>query len=101
SCVPMRVDGRRARAGAPPTVSARMVRICAEALEARGIDLTSFLEGLSVPRSTLYDVDGRLPVEVDMALWGAAPLLSGDECFGLHAAEALPTAAFDILGYTL
>jgi AraC-like DNA-binding protein len=88
--------------GAPPTVSVRMPRICAEALEARGIDVTSFLEGLSVRRSALHDVDGRVTVEVDLALWAAAPLLSGDECFGLHAAEQLvPQGAFDVLGYTL
>jgi len=97
----MTVRGRRARVGAPPTDSARMLRVCAEALEARGIDLTPLLEGLSVSRSTLYDVEGRFPVEVDMALWAAAPLLSGDECFGLHAAEALPIGAFDVLSYTL
>jgi AraC-like DNA-binding protein len=98
----MGVGVRRSGIGVPPMVSARMPRICAEALEARGVDVTSFLEGLSVPRSTLYDVDGRVPVEVDLALWAAAPLLSGDECFGLHAAEHLsPEGAFDVLGYTL
>jgi AraC-like DNA-binding protein len=97
----MRSDDRRARAGAPPTVSSRMLRICAEALEGRGVDVTSLLERLSVTRSALYDVDGRIAVEVDMALWAAAPVLSGDECFGLHASEALPVGSFDVLSYTL
>jgi AraC-like DNA-binding protein len=86
---------------APPTVSVRMVRICAEALERKGIDVASFLKGLSVERSSLDDVDGRVPVDVDLALWGAAPLLSRDDDFGLHAAEQLRPAAFDVLSYTL
>ena len=98
----MTARGRQAALGAPPMVSVRMPRICAEALEARGVDVTSFLEGLSIPRSVLYDVEGRVPVEIDLALWAAAPLLSGDECFGLHTAERLtPQTAFDVLGYTL
>lgn len=86
---------------APPTVSARMLRICAEALERKGIDVASFLKGLSIERSALDDVDGRVPIDVDLALWGAAPLLSGDEDFGLHAAEQLRPGAFDVLSYTL
>jgi AraC-like DNA-binding protein len=97
----MSVGPSRAGLAAPPTVSARMLRICAEALEARGADVAPFLEGLNVQRSTLHDVDGRVPVELDLALWAAAPLLSGDECFGLHAAETLPQGAFDVLSYTL
>jgi len=86
---------------APPTVSTRMLRICAEALERKGVDVASFLKGLSVERSALDDVDGRVPIDVDLALWGAAPLLSGDEDFGLHAAEQLRPGAFDVLSYTL
>ncbi len=78
-----------------------MLRICAEALERKGIDVASFLKGLSVERSALDDVDGRLPIDVDLALWGAAPLLSGDEHFGLHAGEEMRPAALDVLGYSL
>ena len=70
-----------------------MLRVCAEALEAGGADVVSFLAGLSVTRSALDDIDGRVPVEVDLALWGAAPLLSGDEHFGLHAGERLNPGA--------
>jgi AraC-like DNA-binding protein len=78
-----------------------MLRVCAEALEAGGADVASFLAGLSVARSTLDDVDARVPIEADLALWGAAPLLSGDEHFGLHSGERLNPEAFDVLGYTL
>ena len=93
--------GRKGSALASPTVSTRMLRVCAEALEAMGVDVTSFLDGVGVPRATLDDVDGRVPVAVDLALWGEAARLSGDECFGLHAAEKLRPGAFDVLSYTL
>jgi AraC-like DNA-binding protein len=78
-----------------------MLRVCAESLEARGVDVTSFLKRLSVERSALEDVDGRVAIELDLALWGAAPLLSGDDNFGLHAGEELRRGAFDVLSYTL
>ena len=86
---------------APPTVSTRMLRVCAEALEARGVDVAAFLKGLSVERSALDDVEGRIAIELDLALWGAAPLLTGDENFGLHAGEELRPGSFDVLSYTL
>jgi AraC-like DNA-binding protein len=78
-----------------------MLRVCAEALERKGFDVASFLKGLSLERSALDDVDERVPIDVDMALWAAAPVISGDEDFGLHAGEALRPGAFDLLGYTL
>jgi AraC-like DNA-binding protein len=78
-----------------------MLRVCAEALERQGIDVASFLNGLSVERSALDDVDGRVPLDVDLALWDAAPVLSRDDDFGLHAAEQLRPGAFDVLSYTL
>jgi AraC-like DNA-binding protein len=97
-----RVRGaRKIGAPAPPTVSVRMLRICAEALERKGFDVASFLKGLSVERSALDDVDGRVPIDVDLALWGAAALISGDENFGLHAGAELRPEALDVLGYTL
>jgi AraC-like DNA-binding protein len=78
-----------------------MARVCAEALEGMGVDVASFLQGLGVSRASLEDVDGRVPVAVDLALWGEAARLSGDEDFGLHAAEKLRPGAFDVLSYTL
>jgi AraC-like DNA-binding protein len=78
-----------------------MPRLAVEALAATGRDVTALLESLGIERSQLDDVDGRVPVSVDVALWAGAWRLSGDECFGLHAAEGLKPGAFDVLGYTL
>jgi hypothetical protein len=84
-----------------PTVSTRMPRLAVEALASMGADVAALLESLGVERSQLDDVDGRLPISVDLALWAGARRLSGDECFGLHAAEKVRPGAFDVLGYTL
>jgi len=59
------------------------------------------LATFGVERAALDDVDARLPASVDVALWAEAPRLSGDDCFGLHAAERVRPGAFDVLGYTL
>ena len=83
------------------TVSTRMPRLAVEALAATGADVAALLESLGIERSHLDDVDGRLPVTVDLAVWAGARRLSGDECFGLHAAERVRPGAFDVLGYTL
>lgn len=93
--------GRERGSAVPPTVSARMLRVCAEALERKGFDVASFLKRLSLERAALDDVDGRVSIDADLALWDAAPLISGDDDFGLHAGTALRPEAFDLLGYTL
>src|SRR5262245_29264316 len=97
----MRHLGGGGRALAAPTVSTRMLRVCALALEAMRVDVASFLQGLGVTRAALDDVDGRVPVAVDLALWGEAASLSRDDCFGLHAAEQLRPGAFDVLSYIM
>lgn len=98
---------RRGRSGASrplesaASVSTRMPRLAAEALAATGADVSALLASLGVERASLDDVDGRLPVSIDLALWAEARRLSGDECFGLHAAERVRPGSFDVLGYTL
>lgn len=78
-----------------------MPRLVVEALAALGTDVTALLGSVGIERSHLDDVDGRVSVSVDLALWAGALRLSGDECFGLHVAERVRPGAFDVLGYTL
>jgi AraC-like DNA-binding protein len=78
-----------------------MPRLVVEALEAVGADAGGLLAAFGIDRATLEDVDARLPASFDLALWAEAPRLSGDECFGLHAAERVRPGSFDVLGYTL
>ena len=78
-----------------------MPRLVVEALEAVGADAEGLLAAFGIDRAALDDVDARFPASVDLALWAEAPRLSGDECFGLHAAELVRPGSFDVLGYTL
>jgi len=78
-----------------------MPRIVVGALESAGADAGALLATLGVERALLDEVDARLPVSVDLALWAEAPRLTGDDCFGLHAAERVRPGAFDVLGYSL
>jgi AraC-like DNA-binding protein len=78
-----------------------MPRLVVEALDAVGADVGGFLTAFGLDRAALEDVDARLPASFDLALWAEAPRLSGDECFGLHAAEQVRPGSFDVLGYTL
>jgi AraC-like DNA-binding protein len=78
-----------------------MPRLVVEALEAVGADVGGLLTAFGLERAALENVDARLPASLDLALWAEAPRLSGDECFGLHAAERVRPGSFDILGYTL
>jgi AraC-like DNA-binding protein len=78
-----------------------MPRLAADALAAMGADVGALLAAVGVERASLEDVDGRVPVSVDLTLWAEAQRLSGDDCFGLHAAEMVRPGSFDVLGYTL
>jgi AraC-like DNA-binding protein len=78
-----------------------MPRLAVEALAATGADVGALLAAVGIERSILDDVDARVPVSVDLALWAEAQRLSGDECFGLHVAERLRPGAFDVLSYTM
>jgi len=47
------------------------------------------------------DPDAKIPLAVENALWNEAARLTGDEAFGLHAAERLTPGTFDVLDYAV
>jgi AraC-like DNA-binding protein len=47
------------------------------------------------------DPDARIPLELETALWDEAARSTGDDAFGLHAAEQVRPGAFDVLDYAI
>jgi AraC-like DNA-binding protein len=45
------------------------------------------------------DRDGEVAYDVVTALWQAAAKLTGDDAFGIHAAEGAPAGVFDVVEY--
>jgi AraC-like DNA-binding protein len=56
---------------------------------------------LGLSGEVLADVDARIPVELYLRLWREAPVVSGDDDFGLHLGQAIPIGAYDVLDYIL
>jgi AraC-like DNA-binding protein len=49
----------------------------------------------------LNDSDGRIPHALALDVWREAARRSGDDAFGIHAAEQIRPGAFDVLDYTV
>ena len=81
------------------TVSTRSVRPVIERLRSLGIDTEPVLLAAGAEAATLDDPDGRLPHELAIAVWREAAERSGDDTFGIHAAEQIRPGAFDVLDY--
>jgi len=47
------------------------------------------------------DPDARIPLRVETLLWDEAARLTGDNAFGLHAAEGLRPGVFDVVDYAV
>jgi hypothetical protein len=71
-------------------VSARLVGGVVTAARAVGID-----------PERLDDLEARIPVEIEEALWDEMARLSGDPFFGLHAQQHLPAGHGDVLDYAV
>jgi AraC-like DNA-binding protein len=83
------------------TVSTRSVRPVLERLRALGIDIGSVLTAVGTQPGALDDPDGRIPHDLALSLWGEAVRRSGDDGFGMHAAEQIRPGAFDVLDYAV
>jgi hypothetical protein len=84
------------RDGTVLTVSSRaMVAAC----ERLGIDTDALLSSVGVSRQTLDVADARLPAQQVGALWRKAYEMSGDPLLSLHAAEACPVGAYEVIDY--
>ena len=80
-------------------VSVRSVGPVLLRLRALGLDLAPVLAAAGANPAVLQDADARIPHELALAVWREAISRSGDEAFGIHAAEGIRAGAFDVLDY--
>ncbi|MFN3377112.1 MAG: AraC family transcriptional regulator [Burkholderiaceae bacterium] len=86
---------------AAPSVLARIVGLIVHAAQARGVGAAELLAGSGVDPADLADADARIPLATEELLWARAAELSGDACFGLHAAALIRPGAFDVMDYAV
>jgi AraC-like DNA-binding protein len=70
----------------------------AKALRLQGVDPMELLEEAGIDPSHVINGDRRIALEKMQRLWGLATAVTGDEAFGLHAAEQLQPATMQGLG---
>lgn len=83
------------------TVSVRSLLPVLERLRALRIDVNGVLAAAGTSAAALSGADARLPHEVALAVWREAVYRSGDQAFGIHAAEQIRPGAFDVLDYAM
>ncbi|MBZ4421892.1 AraC family transcriptional regulator [Myxococcus sp. RHSTA-1-4] len=82
-------------------VSARIGAMIVHAAASRGVDPRVLQRATGFDAASAEDPDARIPLSLEGALWDEAARLSGDDAFGLHAAELLKPGAFDVLDYAV
>ncbi len=67
----------------------------------RGADGTALAQRAGFDLSLAADPDARIPLELETALWESAAQATGDDAFGLHAAELVQPGTFDVVDYAI
>src|SRR5690349_24986714 len=83
------------------SIAAPMVRALVEMVERAGVAREEFLGRAGVSDERLSDGSERFDAEEFDAIQRLALDLTGDEAFGLHLAEQVSEAAFDLLGHLI
>lgn len=78
----------------PALAAARFLRMLIEAGERMGVDRTQALRAIGVTALEVEDPAGWIAASRMTRAWEVVPEMSGDPCFGLHAAETTPLGAF-------
>ena len=81
------------------TVSAVFYGVLVEALAQAGADTPKMLADMGVAPDSLGNPDGRIAADAVFRTFLEAPARTGDDAFGLHAAESVPEGAFEVLEY--
>jgi AraC-like DNA-binding protein len=81
------------------TVSIRLIARLVTAAGALGARPPELLLGIGLSPELMVDQDRRVPHSVLHLLWREAVRLTGDECFGLHAAELSRQSPNNVLAY--
>lgn len=82
-------------------VAASIGALVVHAARARGADAALLCANTGFDLRLAGDPDARIPFEIEDALWDEAARLTGDDAFGLHAAEMIEAGAFDVLDYAV
>jgi AraC-like DNA-binding protein len=82
-----------------PTVSARLYRPVAAALEARGIAADPVFAEFGVPSPATASWDLRLPLPQIAGLWGRLLEVTGDRNFSFQAAEHVDLTTCDVITF--
>jgi len=83
------------------TLSVLVLRAICVALDRAGVDTRSLLTDLGVAPSLLQQGEARLPAGVVFRALERAPELTGDECFCLRAADAIPLGTMEVLDFAM
>jgi AraC-like DNA-binding protein len=81
-----------------PSTLATFILPIAKALRLQGLDPMELLEEAGIDPAFVINDDRRIPVERMQKLWVLAVQGSGDDAFGLHAAEQIQPATLQGLG---
>jgi len=81
------------------TASVTFLRVLARAAEGTPVDLGAVLDEVGISRQTLEDDEGRVALDVARRAWDLAAERSGDDDFGLNAAQRVGATTFDLLEY--
>ena len=81
------------------TISAGHFRSLMSAFERVGVDVGPVVATLGISPADLADPDGRIAADLAYTFFEDVAQLTGDDAFGLHTAEALPSGAFGIIEY--
>ncbi len=77
---------------------ATLILPIAKALRLQGVDPMELCEQADIDPAMVINADRRIPVSKMQVLWQLAADATGDEAFGLHAAEQLQPATLQGLG---
>lgn len=96
------IDAMSEKLRAQPLACIKTVRLCVMSATFYGVDSGQLLREYGLEPAQLMDPYLRVPHELVARLWADVPTRTGDEAFGLHAAErwhGLTLSAFDAAFY--
>jgi AraC-like DNA-binding protein len=82
-------------------VSARIGAMIVHAAAARGVAPSTLKNATGFDAAIAADPDARIAISLEESLWTEAARQTGDDAFGLHAAELLRPGMFDVLDYVI
>jgi AraC-like DNA-binding protein len=81
------------------TASVAFLRPLAYAASQAGVDIDQVFVDVGISPAIMSHRDVLIPIELARAAWLEAARRSGDDAFGLHAAEQLQVGSFDVIEY--